>query len=170
MKSRWWPILSNGTLLESAQSEAARQGFTVVVDNGCDDWDYRRPVIISRPGSRIAQEVGTSLSDLGRRVTVRVEDGGVGGRNQQFTLALHGEDGGKRDGAERGNGRHQRKPSAAGAVVDGTTLERARSTGLDVSSHLEGFNAFPFFDALGDAVITGPTGNNLRDLRILFAY
>ncbi len=32
------------------------------------------------------------------------------------------------------------------------------------------FNAYPLFDALGDGVMTGPTGNNLRDLRILLAY
>jgi hydroxypyruvate reductase len=35
---------------------------------------------------------------------------------------------------------------------------------------LSGFNAYPLFDALGDAITTGPTGNNLRDLRILLAY
>ena len=35
---------------------------------------------------------------------------------------------------------------------------------------LSSFNAYPLFDALGDTVITGPTGNNLRDLRILLAY
>jgi hydroxypyruvate reductase len=36
--------------------------------------------------------------------------------------------------------------------------------------HLASFNAYPFFDVLGDVVVTGPTGNNLRDLRILLAY
>jgi hydroxypyruvate reductase len=32
------------------------------------------------------------------------------------------------------------------------------------------FNANPYFERLGDAITTGPTGNNLRDLRILLAY
>jgi len=59
---------------------------------------------------------------------------------------------------------------AAGAVADGTTLERARSRGLDGRSALAKFDAYPFFSALGDAIETGPTGNNLRDLRILLAY
>jgi len=59
---------------------------------------------------------------------------------------------------------------AAGAVVDGTTLERARSRGLDVGAALGAFDAYPFFRALGDAIETGPTGNNLRDLRILLAH
>ena len=60
--------------------------------------------------------------------------------------------------------------TAAGAVADGTTLGRAQNRGLDPASHLTQFNAFPFFDSLGDTVVTGPTGNNLRDLRILLAY
>ena len=64
---------------------------------------------------------------------------------------------------------------AAGAVVDGSTIFRAGSGRADARAEavrhaLSGFNAYPLFDALGDAVITGPTGNNLRDLRILLAY
>ena len=59
---------------------------------------------------------------------------------------------------------------AAGAVVDGSTVERAEKQGLNLRGALQSFNAYPFFKALGDAVETGPTGNNLRDLRILLAY
>ncbi|HUK86601.1 MAG TPA: MOFRL family protein, partial [Terriglobales bacterium] len=59
---------------------------------------------------------------------------------------------------------------AAGAVVDGTTLERARARGVDAAAALAGFDAYPFFRALGDVIETGPTGNNLRDLRILLAW
>ena len=55
-------------------------------------------------------------------------------------------------------------------LADGETLERAKARGLDVEAHLSGFNAYPLFEALGDAIITGPTGNNLRDLRILLAF
>jgi hydroxypyruvate reductase len=54
-------------------------------------------------------------------------------------------------------------------MVDGTTVERAKARGLDAAAHLAGFNAYPFFEAIGDAIVTGPTGNNLRDLRILLA-
>jgi glycerate 2-kinase len=59
---------------------------------------------------------------------------------------------------------------ATGALADGTTLLRAQAIGLDLRATLETFNAFPFFKALGDTIETGPTGNNLRDLRILLAY
>src|SRR4029077_15864356 len=41
-RSRWWPLLSNATLLEAAEVEAQRHGFTVEIDNSCDDWDYLR--------------------------------------------------------------------------------------------------------------------------------
>ncbi|MGA9414544.1 MAG: MOFRL family protein, partial [Terriglobales bacterium] len=76
---------------------------------------------------------------------------------------------------------------AAGAIVDGSTVDRlggcptacpelaegsrgVRDVGSIVQQALSAFNAYPLFDALGDAVVTGPTGNNLRDLRILLAY
>jgi glycerate 2-kinase len=59
---------------------------------------------------------------------------------------------------------------AAGAVVDGGTVERARAASLDPAAALENFNAYPLLDALGDTIMTGPTGNNVRDLRILLAY
>ena len=59
---------------------------------------------------------------------------------------------------------------AAGAVVDGSTVERARLRGVDARAALDRFDAYPFFTTLGDAIEIGPTGNNLRDLRILLAY
>jgi hydroxypyruvate reductase len=56
---------------------------------------------------------------------------------------------------------------AAGAVADGTTCARARARGLDPDHALARFDAFPLFAALGDAIVTGPTGTNVRDLRML---
>jgi hydroxypyruvate reductase len=105
----------------------------------------------------------------GGEVTVKVTNGGIGGRNQQFALSCAEKIAGQSitvlsagtDGVD-GNS------PAAGAIADGTTLQRAR--GLDARAALEKFDAYPFFTALGDAIETGPTGNNLRDLRILLAY
>ena len=59
---------------------------------------------------------------------------------------------------------------AAGAVADGTTVERSRMAGLDPRSFYERSDSYSFFAALNDAVVTGPTGNNVRDLRILLAW
>nr|MDQ5836906.1 glycerate kinase [Acidobacteriota bacterium] len=58
---------------------------------------------------------------------------------------------------------------AAGALADHLTLTRARAFGLDASKFLEESDAYSFFEQLGDAIITGPTGTNVRDVRILLA-
>jgi hydroxypyruvate reductase len=59
---------------------------------------------------------------------------------------------------------------AAGAVVTGATLERARALGLDPQAFLDDNNAYHFFAALGDLVITGPTGTNVNDLMFGLKY
>jgi hydroxypyruvate reductase len=59
--------------------------------------------------------------------------------------------------------------AAAGALADSTTVDRAATRGLDPEAALAAFDAGPLFTALGDSVMTGPTGNNLRDLRILLS-
>ncbi|MET0649975.1 MAG: DUF4147 domain-containing protein [Pyrinomonadaceae bacterium] len=58
---------------------------------------------------------------------------------------------------------------AAGALADETTVARARARGLDARKYLEESDAYTLFDQMGDAVITGPTGTNVRDVRILIA-
>jgi len=171
-RSRWWPLLSNASLLDAAEAEAQRHGFSVEIDNKCDDWDYSRAVdyLLERL-RRLRQKSERVCLLSGGEVTVRVENGGAGGRNQQFALACATKISGEAvtvlsagtDGID-GNS------PAAGAIVDGSTLARANARGLDAGVHLAGFNAYPFFASIGDAIVTGPTGNNLRDLRILLAY
>jgi hydroxypyruvate reductase len=56
---------------------------------------------------------------------------------------------------------------ATGAIVDNTTLERGQQIGLSAASALHRFDTYPFLKALGDDVTILPTGNNVRDLRIL---
>jgi glycerate 2-kinase len=171
-RSRWWPLLSNASLLDAAEAEAQRHGFSVEIDNRCDDWDYARAADYLLERLRRQRQKSERVCLLsGGEVTVKVEDGGTGGRNQQFALACAARISGEAitvlsagtDGID-GNS------PAAGAIIDGSTLERAKARGLDSGAHLAGFNAYPFFESLGDAITTGPTGNNLRDLRILLAY
>ncbi len=170
--ARWWPVLSNRTAIEEATIAAERAGFVVHVDNSCDDWDYDRAAdYLLQRVRELRKQFSPVCLISGGEVTVKVANGGVGGRNQQFTLAcavkMAGEDiivlSAGTDGVD-GNS------PAAGAVVDGSTAERARKQGLDAGAALEQFDAYPFFRALGDAIETGPTGNNLRDLRVLLAY
>jgi len=56
---------------------------------------------------------------------------------------------------------------AAGAIVDSTTVARARAAGLDPESFLADNNAYEFFRALGDLIHTGPTGTNVGDLQVI---
>lgn len=58
---------------------------------------------------------------------------------------------------------------AAGALADEQTVERAHAQGLDARRHLAESDAYTFFDQLDDAIITGPTGTNVRDLRVMLA-
>jgi hydroxypyruvate reductase len=58
---------------------------------------------------------------------------------------------------------------AAGSIADENTLERARSQRLDPRSHLENSDSYSFFSLLGDAIVTGATHTNVRDIRIALA-
>ncbi|MCZ7625277.1 MAG: hypothetical protein M5R38_05070 [Candidatus Methylomirabilis sp.] len=59
---------------------------------------------------------------------------------------------------------------AAGAFADGTTLSRAEAAGLGIAIVREASDSHGFFDRLGDTIITGPTGINVRDVRIVLAW
>jgi hydroxypyruvate reductase len=174
-RARWWTVLSNKIAIEEAAVAATQAGFAVEIDNFCDDWDYDKAAdyLLARL-RELRNKVSRVCLLSGGEVTVTVRNGGVGGRNQQFALAcaerISGEDitvlSAGTDGID-GNS------PAAGAIVDGNTLAYSASiTGNEKSASeaLAGFNAFPFFEALGDAIVIGPTGNNLRDLRVLLAY
>ncbi|MBZ5631308.1 MAG: DUF4147 domain-containing protein [Acidobacteriia bacterium] len=172
-RARWWPVLSNSSVLQAAAAKAVAYGFAVEVDNSCDDWDYAKAADHLLHRLRQLQQGGSRPCIVsGGEVTVKVKaKHGAGGRNSHFALycaeKIAGEDitvlSAGTDGID-GNS------AAAGAVADGTTLERAQALGLSASKALAGFDAFPFFDRLGDAIVTGPTGNNLRDLRVLMAW
>ena len=171
-KSRWWTILSNQSAIEAATGLAERAGFIVYVDNSCDDWDYAKAAgfLLNRV-RELREQFSPACLISGGEVTVKVMNGGIGGRNQQFALACAEKIAGENitvlsagtDGVD-GNS------PAAGAIADGATLERARKAGFDPRTALEKFDAYPLFRGLNDAIEVGPTGNNLRDLRILLTY
>jgi glycerate 2-kinase len=171
-RSRWWTVLSNATAERAAAAAAAEHGFAVEIDHSCDDWDYVKAAdyLLDRI-RRLQREVSRACIVSGGEVTVKVGDSGTGGRNQHFALYCAQKIAGENitvlsagtDGID-GNS------PAAGAVADGSTVERARLAGLGAAEHLRGFNSFPLFEKLGDAIQTGATGNNVRDVRILLAY
>jgi len=171
VRARWWTILSNKVAIAEAVAAATSAGFAVEVDNSCDDWPYDEAAtyLLNRL-RQLRSEVSRVCLISGGEVTVAVRNGGIGGRNQQFALAC----------AEQiasaditllsaGTDGIDGNSPAAGAVVDGSTINRAGDAEA-VRQSLSTFDAYPLFNSLGDAIIIGPTGNNLRDLRILLAY
>jgi hydroxypyruvate reductase len=170
----WISLLSSDDLCRTAGESAAGLGFHVVVDNSCDDWEYREAAtyLLNRLQELRQQYPRVCLLSAGE-VSVHVSSKhGSGGRNQQFTLEC------SRQIAERklkatvlsgGSDGIDGNSAAAGAVCDETTAVRAAEHGLDIVAALERFDSFPIFNALGDALITGPSGNNVRDLRILLS-
>jgi glycerate 2-kinase len=172
--TRYWPILSNRDLVRVAARKASECGYAVEIDNSCDDWDYAKAADYLLDKLRTLRRGASKVCLIsGGEVTVRVGNSpGTGGRNQQFALYCAGKIASENitvlsagsDGVD-GNS------DAAGAVVDGSTLHRYSllGTGKSLSAIIDSFDANPFFGQLGDAIVTGPTGNNLRDLRILLA-
>ena len=170
--SGWISLLSSDDLCKFAGEIAARLGFHVVVDNRCDDWDYKDAAsyLLGRLRGLSQQHSRICLISVGE-VTVQLPSArGIGGRNQQFVLEcsrLIVDQNMKATVFSGGTDGVDGNSPAAGAVCDETTMTRAVSEGLDIIAGLQQFDSFPIFRALDDAIITGPTGNNVRDLRIL---
>jgi hydroxypyruvate reductase len=168
-------LVSSHDLVESTRSLAQKAGYHVVVDNSCDDWDYADAAryLLQRFHALRAVHPRLCLVSVGE-VTVKMDRiPGAGGRNQQFVMECALE-------LEQYQGQHLAVLSAgsdgidgntqsAGAIADPTTVTRAHLFGFHLKASLAAFNACPMFTAMGDAVVTGPTGHNLRDLRLLIA-
>jgi hydroxypyruvate reductase len=164
-------LLGMDDLFHPAHGASEAKGFYTVCDNTTDDW----------PVQKAADNLLCQLDELrsanpGRRVAL-IADGevsspvlgnGIGGRNSAFVLACVKRIAGRRVAVlSAGTDGIDGNSPAAGAVADGETLARALAAGLDPGDAFQRSDAYNFFARLGDAIVTGPTGNNLRDLRIL---
>src|SRR5215470_2810346 len=142
VRARWWPVLSNKTAVEEAGAAATTQGFAVEIDNSCDDWDYDRAAdyLLERL-RKLRQSVSRVCLISGGEVTVKVTNGGTGGRNQQFALTCATKIAGENIAVlSAGTDGIDGNSPAAGAVVDGMTLARAKEAGLDPATALSTFN------------------------------
>ena len=168
-------LLSSHDLVENARALAQKAGFHVEVDNSCDDWDYAAAAryLLQRFHSLRAFHPRLCLISVGE-VTVKLDrTPGAGGRNQQFAmdcaLELEQHPGERLTVLSAGSDGIDGNTNAAGAIADPTTVTRAHAFGFHLKASLAAFNACPMFTALGDSVVTGRTGQNLRDLRLLIA-
>ena len=165
-------ILSGADLAQAAAKAAQQAGFDVEIDTACDEWEYRRAAehLLRRSGELARKRRPACLIAVGELGVQLGRVHGIGGRNQQFALccALALAATGQRTAVlSAGSDGIDGNSPAAGAIADSFTVTRARELGFDPASSLRAFDAFPVFQALGDLIQTGPTGNNLRDLRLL---
>ncbi len=168
---------SNLLACEAAAAAATRVGLHSLVLTTYIEGEARE---VGRVLAGLLREVDASSHPLARpcllvaggETTVTVRGEGLGGRNQELALAAAFSLRGVPDVllASIGTDGNDGPTDAAGAFVDGTTLERAAALGLDPQRYLADNNSYAFFDRLGDLIRTGPTNTNVNDLYLLFAF
>ena len=155
-------LLDNRTALEAARTKAIELGYECIlqadineqpIQEGCD-------LLLASPSSAVS----------GGEFSCPVRGDGRGGRNLETALrcAISLQDqkynvvvlSAGTDGID-GNS------PAAGAIADETTISRARNLNLDAEQYLARSDSYTFFEQLNDLIVTGPTGTNVRDLRIV---
>jgi len=170
-------IGSNAVAARAAVDKAEGLGYNALLLSTFVEGEARE---VAKVLTAIAREIADSGHPVprpacvvaGGETTVTVQGQGKGGRNQELalaaaialqdqpgvaivTLATDGTDG---------------PTDAAGALADGTTVERAQGLGLDPVRYLAENDAYPFFQTLGDLLVTGPTNTNVNDLIFVFAW
>ncbi len=141
-------------LTTSMQGEASQQGCELASRLRATD-EHPLCLII---GGETTVTLGNAAGHGGRNQELALAAAQIlsGAENKMLiTLATDGEDG---------------PTDGAGAVVTGESLAKAERLGLDAARHLREHNAYPFFNALGDLLKTGPTGTNVNDLVFLFSF
>jgi hydroxypyruvate reductase len=168
-------LLSSHDLIENARVLAEKAGYFTVVDNSCDDWDYADAAryLLERFHALRAAHPRLCLISVGEVTVTMDRTPGAGGRNQQFVMAcaleLEKYQGERLTVLSAGSDGIDGNTRSAGAIADPTTVTRAHAFGFHLKSSLAAFDACPMFTALGDSIVIGPTGQNLRDLRLLIS-
>lgn len=171
-----WKLLDSDELIQAAQTHATSLGFQAVVDNSCDDWTYDAAAdyLLERL-RKLRREHPRVCLISGGEVAVKLphstSSAGAGGRNQHLALylatQLHPADGPIAVLSAGSDGIDGNSP-AAGAVIDEHTLNRGWQRS-EAEQALAEFDSYSWLHSAGATIITGPTGHNLRDLRILLA-
>jgi len=167
-------IGSNAVAVKAAEKTARSLGYNTIVLSTLIEGETRD---VAGVHTAIAREVIASGRPIktpaclisGGETTVTIKGNGTGGRNQEFALAAAVDIAGIAGivvlsaGTDGTDG----PTDAAGALADGRTVARGQDAGLDAMAHLQGNDAYPFFDRLGDLIKTGPTNTNVMDLRVI---
>lgn len=168
-------IGSNRSALNAAKEKAGEMGFHAEILSSELTGEARE---VGRWLARKAKEIQGSESQgikgsrcliSGGETTVTVKGTGIGGRNIELALAFAMEI----EGIEgitllsAGTDGTDGPTDAAGAIVDGQTIIRARAIGIDPGIYLENNDSYNFFKQINELFITGPTGTNVMDIQIM---
>jgi hydroxypyruvate reductase len=167
---------SNMQCLEAAERKAKEMGYQTLILSSLVEGETRE---VAKVHGAILKEIIRTGKPFappaciisGGETTVTIRGKGKGGRNQEFTLACGLEIAGWEGAAvfSAGTDGTDGPTDAAGAFADWKMVESAKALGLDPSVALLENDAYPFFERLGDLIITGPTNTNVMDIRILIA-
>jgi glycerate-2-kinase len=173
----YFRVMGPEYMLEAAKEKAEEMGLNsqIVVSSLSD--------VEARPASEtfayMAQEIEVNARPFGPpcvllcggEVIVTVGDnGGVGGRNQEFALSAAPRiDGSENVVVASVNSDGTDGPTdMAGGIVDGYTMNRALEKGINVFEELDRHNSGVVLNRLDDAIFTGVQGTNVQDLRVVF--
>lgn len=174
-------VASNPQAARGALAEAERAGFhTLLLTTYLQGEASQAGVVMAGILRQIADTMHGNGQPLprpacivaGGETTVTLRGKGKGGRSQELALGAAFLLDGLPDVAllALGTDGEDGPTDAAGALATGETITRAQAMGLDPLAYLQENNAYPFFEALGDLIRTGPTGTNVNDLVFLFAF
>lgn len=167
-------IASAAISLEAAAARAAAHGLTAHILSDAIEGESRH---VAQTLAAIAREVSARGRPFARpavllsggETTVTIRGRGKGGRNAEFllafALAIEGTTGISAIAADTDG--IDGSEDNAGAVADGTSTARMRAAGIDPRVALANNDAWSAFHAVGDLVMTGPTGTNVNDFRAI---
>ena len=170
-------LLDNSSAVQAAATLAKQHKFRVEVDAQLIEGDYKS--VADRSVDHLLNLKSAFPNERvcvisGGEVSCPVQGNGIGGRNQEFVLysAARLPGSGIREDAvvlSGGTDGIDGNSKAAGAVADAELVIKAAQRGIDASIFISNNDSHSFFRKVGGLIMTGPTGNNVRDLRILMA-
>jgi hydroxypyruvate reductase len=173
----YFVLLDNQTALDAAAQAAREQGFITEISPEISDQSIETgsELLIDKLEQmrHVHRGSGKTICLIsGGEFACPVRGNGIGGRNLETALRLAGSP--RFDTANSvalcaGTDGIDGNSPAAGAIVDHTTVSRARAIGVEPRDFLERSDSYSFFTALGDVVSTGRTGTNVRDVRIILS-
>lgn len=168
-------IGSNRIALDAAKKKAEELGFNteIISSDLAGEARYVGKWLAEEVRKRGSAEVQKNKKPVclisGGETTVIVKGNGLGGRNMELALAFATEIDGI-DGItllSAGTDGTDGPTDAAGAIVDGETVKKARDAGLDPAEYLANNDSYNFFKKIGGLFITGPTETNVMDIQII---